>query len=255
MGKHQLTMVRITFGLFLFISICSCQEAPGHPGSPNSVTPTPMPQFVRDMLTRLAEGKRDFHEAENKEYQHSESQSGIGSTISGLLQVLGYDKQQMSSLGVDMVMYLGELAANTILNTEDNNINTELEEYTTKGDRNNVFSMIKMVMDRSSMRGEQIKSSLLDQNLTEKMIQQLSEKTGDSTSCVQMLLCKVFPYISTAQKATDETMNSLFGSSLQSLSQRWMESLWENNPGEEEFKDRSKYCESRYKNCHLLSFT
>ena len=34
-----------------------------------------------------------------------------------------------------------------------------------------------------------------------------------------------------------------------------MESLWENNPGEEEFKDRSKYCESRYKNCHLLSFT
>ena len=35
-----------------------------------------MPQFVRDMLTRLAEGKRDFHEAENREYQHSESQSG-----------------------------------------------------------------------------------------------------------------------------------------------------------------------------------
>lgn len=111
--------------------------------------------------------------------------------------MLGYDKQQVSSLGVDMVMYLGELAANTILDTEDNNINTELEEYTTKGDRNNVFSMIKvlsnldtgallilkyyvvkMVMDRSSMRGEQIKSSLLDQNLTEKMIQQLSEKTG-----------------------------------------------------------------------------
>jgi len=113
--------------------------------------------------------------------------------------------------------------ANTILDTEDNNINTELEEYTTIGDRNNVFSMIKMVMDRSSMRGEQIKSSLLDQNLTEKMIQQLSEKTGDSTSCVQMLLCKVFPYISTAQKATDETMNSLFGNSLQSLSQRWMD--------------------------------
>ena len=111
--------------------------------------------------------------------------------------MLGYDKQQVSSLGMDMVMYLGELAANTILDTEDNNINTELEEYTTKGDRNNVFSMIKvlsnfdtgallilkyyvvkMVMDRSSMRGEQIKSSLLDQNLTEKMIQQLSEKTG-----------------------------------------------------------------------------
>ena len=59
--------------------------------------------------------------------------------------MLGYDKQQVSSLGVDMVMYLGELAANTILDTEDNNINTELEEYTTKGDRNNVFSMIKVL--------------------------------------------------------------------------------------------------------------
>ena len=59
--------------------------------------------------------------------------------------MLGYDKQQVSSLGMDMVMYLGELAANTILDTEDNNINTELEEYTTKGDRNNVFSMIKVL--------------------------------------------------------------------------------------------------------------
>ena len=79
-----------------------------------------------------------------KSYRISLVYLGIGSTISGLLQVLGYDKQQMSSLGVDMVMYLGELAANTILDTEDNNINTELEEYTTKGDRNNVFSMIKV---------------------------------------------------------------------------------------------------------------
>ena len=69
-------MARITFGLLLLVSICSCQEAPGHPGSSDSVTPTPMPQFVRDMLTRLAEGKRDFHEAENRENQHKQSQSG-----------------------------------------------------------------------------------------------------------------------------------------------------------------------------------
>ena len=62
-----------------------------------------------------------------------------------MLQLLGYDKQQMSSLGVDMVMYLGELAANTILDTEDNNINTELEEYNARGNKNNVFSMIKVI--------------------------------------------------------------------------------------------------------------
>ena len=62
-----------------------------------------------------------------------------------MLQLLGYDKQQISSLGVDMVMYLGELAANTILDTEDNNINTELEEYNARGNKNNVFSMIKVI--------------------------------------------------------------------------------------------------------------
>ena len=70
-------MARKTLGLILFASLCSCQEAPGHPGS--SVTPTPMPQFVRDMLSSLAEGKRDFRDAENREYhpyQQSESQSG-----------------------------------------------------------------------------------------------------------------------------------------------------------------------------------
>ena len=62
-----------------------------------------------------------------------------------MLQLLGYDKQQMSSLGVDMVMYFGELAANTILDTEDNNINTELEEYNARGNKINVFSMIKVI--------------------------------------------------------------------------------------------------------------
>ena len=62
-----------------------------------------------------------------------------------MLQLLGYDKQQMSALGVDMVMYLGELAANTILDTEDNNINTEIEEYNARGDKDNVFSMIKVI--------------------------------------------------------------------------------------------------------------
>ena len=40
-----------------------------------------MPQFVRDMLTRLAEGKRDYRyrDEETREYQelpHTESQSG-----------------------------------------------------------------------------------------------------------------------------------------------------------------------------------
>ena len=38
-----------------------------------------MPQFVRDMLSRLAEGKRDFRDEESREYQelpHTESQSG-----------------------------------------------------------------------------------------------------------------------------------------------------------------------------------
>ena len=113
--------------------------------------------------------------------------------------MLGYDERRVSSLGADMVMYLGELAANTILDTEDNNISTELEQYSTKADRSNVISMMKvggkvkfilvvydktliflqMVMERSSSRGEHIKSSLLDPNLTDKMIQQLSDKTGD----------------------------------------------------------------------------
>ena len=72
--------------------------------------------------------------------------AGIGASIGSLLQVLGYDKKQVSSLGVDMVMYLGELAANTILDTEENNINTEMEEYSARVDRKNVFSMIKVTL-------------------------------------------------------------------------------------------------------------
>ena len=70
-------MVRIAIALFLFVSLCSCQEGTVQPSNSDSVTP--MPQFVRDMLSRLAEGKRDFRDEESREYQelpHTESQSG-----------------------------------------------------------------------------------------------------------------------------------------------------------------------------------
>ena len=90
----------------------------------------------------------------------------------------------------------------------------------------------KVALQRSSSRGDQIKSSLLDENLVEKMIVKLQNKTGiinlykclifslkstigNSTSCVQLFLCKMIPILTSAQSATNTTFNTLFGHSLQ----------------------------------------
>merc|ERR1719195_1599350 len=162
-------------------------------------------------------------------------------------------------MGVNMVtivMYVGELAANSLLDSATHTLETEGEQYRAldSSSQPDVFSFLRTLVERSSSRGEQIRSSLLDPMLADKMIGQLQDRTGNSTSCVQLLLCKVSPLLATAQLATKQTLASLLTSSIQQSSKLWLELVSSESPGRDLLLARSEECEDRHPDCALLHF-
>ena len=80
-------------------------------------------------------------------------------------------------------MYVGELAANSLLDSATHTLETEGEQYRaldSSSQPDTVFSFLRTLVERSSSRGEQIRSSLLDPRLADKMIGQLQDRTGQA---------------------------------------------------------------------------
>ena len=77
-------------------------------------------------------------------------------------------------------MYVGELAANSLLDSATHTLETEGEQYRAldSSSQPDMFSFLRTLVERSSSRGEQIRSSLLDPMLADKMIGQLQDRTG-----------------------------------------------------------------------------
>merc|ERR1712227_507813 len=214
-----------------------------------------MPAYVKDMMEKLQ--KRNHQNAEQDgrfPLQKPHSSSGLTSLTSNVLKMMGYDDRMLGKMAINMVMYMGEMMANTILNTDTNNIDTEIPEYRAFSDSGDIFSIIRVALQRSSSRGDQIKTSLLDKNLAKNMIHKLQDKTGNSTSCVQLFQCKMVPIMTSAQSATNTTFNSLFGHSLQESSDLWIDLLFNNSPNQKDFETHGNKCESEYPNCPLLHY-
>lgn len=152
--------------------------------------------------------------------------------LAGLLNMMGYDNRKLGSMALNMLLYVGELTANSLLDV-DNNIDTEIPQYRSFSDSGDIFSffkvqfsdgcrksthflsMLQLAVERSTRRGEEIKSVLLDKNLSTTMIEQLKDKTGARSSCVQMFLCKMSPAIAVVQESSAEAISSMMDNTLE----------------------------------------
>ena len=181
----------------------------------------------------------------------SPSLGAVTGMVTGLMKVLGYDDQRLSSMAVNMALYVGELTANSLLDM-DNNIDTEMSEYRSFSQSGDIFSLIKVhgngifrrhgVMEfgcctvyttdtnynptqlsillqlavmRSTSRGEEIKSTLLDEELPTRMIERLEASAGERSDCIQLFLCKMSPVIAAIQQSASEATSEMFGNSIE----------------------------------------
>ena len=133
--------------------------------------------------------------------------------VAGVMRMMGFDERKLGIMALNMIMYVGELFANTLLGLEDD-IENEIPQYRSFAPNGGIFPILKVAIERSSERASKIKESLLDAELTSKMISTLKEKTGNTTSCVQLLLCKMTPVVRSVQEATGDTVDSMYGRSL-----------------------------------------
>ena len=62
-----------------------------------------------------------------------------------MLRMLGYDRNEIGRMSINMILYTGEMLANTILDIETNNIDTELEQFRAFSDSGNWFTYAKVI--------------------------------------------------------------------------------------------------------------
>ena len=74
---------------------------------------------------------------------------------------------------------------------------------------------MQVAVERSTIRGEEIKSVLLDEELPATMIERLKERAGGESSCVQMFLCKISPVIAVVQKSSAEAISGMVVNTLE----------------------------------------
>merc|ERR1711953_1318353 len=89
-------------------------------------------------------------------------------------------------------------------------------------------------------RAGEVKTKLLDPKLTETMVNNLSTKTGDTTSCVQLFLCKISPLVWGVQNSSRVSLEKLGDeASLPSIDQ---------------LTRQSETCEEKHPTCPLFKF-
>ena len=66
------------------------------------------------------------------------------------------------------------------------------------------MSGLMALISKSEDRASAIKTALSDKSLPEDLIDALRNKTGDTTSCVQLFICKMAPVIWGVQVTTNQ---------------------------------------------------
>ena len=75
---------------------------------------------------------------------HTTTDTGaLTGRLTGLLNMLGYDNRKLGNMALNMLLYVGELTANSILDV-DNNIDTEIPQYRSFSDSGDIFSFFKV---------------------------------------------------------------------------------------------------------------
>ncbi|CAL8111692.1 unnamed protein product [Orchesella dallaii] len=139
--------------------------------------------------------------------QPQEESSGLGSffdsqmlregVIGGILRFMGINSKQMGVIALNVLIIVAEWITSSMVGNNDmagatsRMIKTNLLEWASTG---------------HSPQLEKFLTSAKSHTLPEKLIDSLSDTTGNSTSCVQLLICKMTPVIHGFQDTVTEEL-------------------------------------------------
>jgi len=188
------------------------------------------------------------------EARQGRQRSVVGTILTTIFQLLGFEQNQLGSRALDMVIYVTELFANLILGQQDS-LARELEEGRALEQGSGVLPGLRAMVTRAEVRAGEVKTKLLDPKLTEHMVENLKNKTGESTSCVQLFLCKISPLVWGVQNSSRVSLEKLGDeASLASTSQEWLDLTMASLPSIDLLTRQSGACETQHPTCPLFTF-
>jgi len=188
------------------------------------------------------------------EGRQGRQRSVVGTILTTVLQLLGFEQNQLGSRALDMVIYVTELLANLILGQQDS-LARELEEGRALEQDSGILPGLRAMVARAEVRAGEVRTKLLDPELTEHMVENLKNKTGESTSCVQLFLCKISPLVWGVQNSSRVSLEKLSDeASLASTSREWLELTMASLPSIEQLTRQSGACETQHPSCPLFTF-
>merc|ERR1711981_358538 len=188
------------------------------------------------------------------EARQGRQHSVVGTILTTVLQLLGFEQNQIGSRALDMVIYVTELFANLILGQQDS-LARELEEGRALEQGSGIFPGLRAMVARAEVRAGEVRTKLLDPELTEQMVENLKNKTGDSTSCVQLFLCKISPLVWGVQDSSRVSLEKLGSeASLASTSREWLDLTMASLPSIDQLTKQSGACEKQHPACPLFTF-
>lgn len=115
------------------------------------------------------------------------------------------------------------------------------------------MSGLKSLVAASADRTEAIFAAFLDKKLPQDMIEGLQDRTGNSTACVQLFLCKLSPLVWSVQDTAENSILD-YRHSLTANAQHFLQKAWLKLPDLKRMSDVAPECEERFPACPLVDF-
>ncbi|XP_023349528.1 uncharacterized protein LOC111718221 [Eurytemora carolleeae] len=176
----------------------------------------------------------------------------IERVLTAVMSIFGIEETAMGRMAIDILAFLGEMLADYLVGSTQK-IEDTVSQFRSLAQQG-VMPFMAELVDKAQRRGREIQEGLLNEELVDNMIETLKDNTGSTTSCVQLFLCKMAPFVQSVQKAVNSTSEEFEYRSMYGSSVAMVGSIWENAPNMEEFSQLGHTCQNRFPSCQLLDF-
>ncbi|XP_045499838.1 uncharacterized protein LOC123697386 [Colias croceus] len=150
-----------------------------------------------------------------------------------LVKLLGLQTNQISAVAVNALIFIAQMITTFLSGPKRPNRQQRSDDLST------------WMLNKDSKKLQELLATAKNESLPDLLEDLIRKEESEDTSCIQLLVCKITPFVNKMQKTVfgnDEIVNNENGGST---------ALYRHLPSQEEFKSQSQLCEKRFKECNL----
>lgn len=167
--------------------------------------------------------------------------------VDGVLRMFGIDPSQIGLMALNILIFIAEMITSSLIGADRlNEVDPE--------NRSISMSMVSWLLNNDPNKVNSLLKEAQDPSLPRHIIEKLVASTGDSTACVQLLVCKMSPIIWGIQGTVKDSAQSR-SMDPDAPEKGIFQSVYESLPKLEDFVRFSESCETQFPSCPLLSLS